>query len=131
MKMKEEHIVPLVPQVIEILGSLQDISGKRQYLFPGYHDLRNFMSENAMVFAIRKRLNFDATAHGFRTVASTVLNEQGFRADIIERQLAHTERNKIRAAYNRAQYIQERREMMVWWADYLQSLLIKYRARKN
>jgi integrase len=89
------------------------------------------MSENAMVFAIRKRLNFDATAHGFRTVASTVLNEQGFRADIIERQLAHTERNKIRAAYNRAQYIQERREMMVWWADYLQGLLIKYRARKN
>jgi integrase len=84
-----------------------------------------------MVFAIRKRLNFDATAHGFRTVASTVLNEQGFRADIIERKLAHTERNKIRAAYNRAQYIQERREMMVWWADYLQGLLIKYRARKN
>jgi integrase len=84
-----------------------------------------------MVFAIRKRLNFDATAHGFRTVASTVLNEQGFRADIIERQLAHTERNKIRAAYNRAQYLQERREMMIWWADHLQSLLTKYRVHQK
>lgn len=131
MKMRETHIVPLVPQVIEILDNLKGISGKRQFLFPGYHDPRTYMSENAMVFAIRKCLCFDATAHGFRTVASTVLNEQGFRADIIERQLAHAERNKIRAAYNRAQYLQERREMMVWWADHLQDLLTKYRTHQK
>jgi integrase len=126
MKMREQHIIPLAPQVIDILKSLQDISGNRQFMFPGYHNPRTFMSENALVFAIRKRLNYDATAHGMRTVASTVLNEQGFRPDIIERQLAHSERNKIRAAYNRAQYLQERREMMVWWADHLQDLLIKF-----
>ena len=130
MKMREQHVVPLAPQVIEVLKSLHAISGKRQFLFPGYHDPRTYMSENAMVYAIRKRLHFDATAHGFRTVASTILNEEGFRPDIIERQLAHAERNKIRAAYNRAQYIKERREMMIWWSDHLQDLLAKYRSNR-
>ena len=78
------------------------------------------MSENTLTYAIRRRLGFDATAHGFRTVASTVLNEAGFRFDVIERQLAHAERNKVRAAYNKAQYMAERRELMNWWTDYLQ-----------
>ena len=127
MKMKEEHIVPLAPKVICILKSLQSLSGNRQYMFPGYHNPRTYMSENALTFAIRKRLSFDATAHGFRTVASTILNENGFRPDIIERQLAHAERNKIRAAYNRAQYLHERREMMTWWSEYLSQSLQNFK----
>ena len=75
-------------------------------------------SENTLTYAIRKRLGFDATAHGFRTTASTILNETGYRVDVIERQLAHGERNKVRAAYNRSQYLAERTEMMQWYSDY-------------
>ena len=80
------------------------------------------MSENTLTYAIRKRLKFDATAHGFRTTASTILNETGYRVDVIERQLAHGERNKVRAAYNRSQYLQERTKMMQWYSDYLDNL---------
>ncbi|WP_406803142.1 tyrosine-type recombinase/integrase [Alkalimarinus alittae] len=127
MKMRETHIVPLAPQTITILIELQAKSGKFEYLFPGYHNPRTHMSENALTYAIRRRLNFDATSHGFRTVASTVLNENGFRPDIIERQLAHSERNRVRAAYNRALYLNERRDMMEWWASYLAELLRQYR----
>ena len=81
------------------------------------------MSENTLTFAIRKRLGFDATAHGFRATVSTVLNEIGFRTEVIERQLAHAERNKVRAAYNRSQYLSERKEMMDWWGNYLDNLI--------
>lgn len=122
MKMKEEHIVPLVSRSIELLEELRPITGMSEYIFPGYHDPKKCMSENTLTFAIKKRLGFDATAHGFRTVASTILNEAGFRPDVIERQLAHAERNKVRAAYNKAQYLAERREMMQWWSDFLESM---------
>ena len=81
-------------------------------LFPCVRNNRKPMSENTLTFAIRKRLGFDATVHGFRATASTVLNEVGFRSEVIERQLAHAERNKVRAAYNRSQYLAERKEMM-------------------
>ena len=81
------------------------------------------MSENTLTYAIRKRLGFDATAHGFRSTASTILNESGFRVDVIERQLAHGERNKVRAAYNHSQYLQERTEMMQRYSDYLDGLM--------
>jgi integrase len=78
------------------------------------------MSENTMLFALyRMGYHSRTTAHGFRSTASTILNEHGFRADAIERQLAHTERDSVRAAYNHAQYLPERRKMMQWWADYL------------
>ena len=80
------------------------------------------MSENALGFAIQRRMGYQATAHGFRATASTVLNETGFRPEVIERQLAHAERNKVRAAYNRSQYLAARREMMQWWADHLDTL---------
>ncbi len=80
------------------------------------------MIENTLTYAIRKRLNFDATAHGFRTTASTILNETGFRVDVIERQLAHRDRNKVRAAYNQSQYLAERTQMMQWYSDYLDGL---------
>lgn len=122
MKMKEEHIVPLSKQCLELLETVKQLTGKFDLVFPGSHDSRKPMSENTLTYAIRKRLGFDATAHGFRTTASTTLNEHGYRVDVIERQLAHGERNKVRAAYNRAQHLQERTEMMQWYSDYLDSL---------
>ena len=84
------------------------------------------MSENAMLYALyRMGYHSKATGHGFRATASTILNEHGFMPDVIERQLAHCERNSIRAAYNHAQYLTERRKMMQWWADYLDELSTK------
>lgn len=120
MKMNDEHIVPLSNQAILVLDELRSISGKYELIFPSVRNIRKEMSENTLTYAIRKRLGFDATAHGFRSTASTILNEHGFRPDVIERQLAHTERNKVRAAYNRSQYLPERREMMDWWGGYLE-----------
>jgi integrase len=120
MKMNDEHIVPLSDQAISILEELEPISGKYKLVFPSVRNIRKPMSENTLTFAIRKRLGFDATAHGFRATASTILNETGFRPDVIERQLAHAERNKVRAAYNRSQYLSERRKMMQWWGSYLE-----------
>lgn len=122
MKMKEEHIVPLSKQALTLLESIKKLSGKFDLVFPGSHESRKPMSENTLTYAIRKRLEFDATAHGFRTTASTTLNEHGYRVDVIERQLAHGERNKVRAAYNRSQYLHERTEMMQWYSDYLDEL---------
>ncbi len=122
MKMKEEHIVPLASQVVELLESVKALTGGYDLVFPGSHDFSKPMSENTLTYAIRKRLGFDATAHGFRTTASTILNESGYRVDVIERQLAHGERNKVRAAYNRSQYLAERTGMMQWYADYLAGL---------
>ena len=120
MKMSEEHIVPLSAQAMVILEEVREITGKYELVFPGVRNNRKEMSENTLTFAIRKRLGFDATAHGFRSTASTILNEEGFRPDVIERQLAHAERNKVRAAYNRSQYLAERREMMEWWGRFLE-----------
>jgi integrase len=120
MKMKELHIVPLSRQAIATLRELQTHSGNRQYLFPNEHNPGTFMSENTMLYALyRMGYRSRATGHGFRSTASTVLNEHGFHADVIERQLAHCERDPVRAAYNHAQYLPERRRMMQWWADYL------------
>ena len=120
MKMKELHIVHLSKQAIAVLRKLEKNSGHRQYVFPNEHRPATFMSENTMLYALyRMGYHSRATGHGFRSTASTILNEHGFRADVIERQLAHTERNNVRAAYNHAQYLPERRQMMQWWADYL------------
>ncbi|MBT3204316.1 MAG: tyrosine-type recombinase/integrase [Gammaproteobacteria bacterium] len=124
MKMNEEHIVPLSKQAIVLLGKIHQLSGSYDLVFPGSHNYRKLMSENTLTYAIRKRLGFDATAHGFRTTASTILNESGFRVDVIERQLAHGERNKVRAAYNRSQYLAERTDMMQWYSDYLDGLKV-------
>jgi integrase len=120
MKMKELHIVPLSIQAISVLRQLEKITGNRLYLFPNQHNPAKFMSENTILFALyRMGYHSRATGHGFRSTASTILNENGFGADVIERQLAHSERNSVRAAYNHAQYLPERRKMMQWWADYL------------
>jgi integrase len=126
MKMREQHIVPLSTQAVNVLRQLEMLSGQRQYLFPNEHNPKTFMSENTMLFALyRMGYRSRATGHGFRSTASTILNEHGFRADVIERQLAHSERDTVRAAYNHAQYLPERREMMQWWADYLDKVAVK------
>jgi integrase len=120
MKMKELHIVPLSRKAVAVLLELKNHTGNRQYVFPNQHNLRTFMSENTMLYALyRMGYHSRTTGHGFRSTASTILNEHGFMPDVIERQLAHCERNKVRAAYNHAQYLPERRKMMQWWADYL------------
>jgi integrase len=123
MKMRDEHIVPLSRQSLAVLAELRALNGHRRYVFMNLVDHEKFMSENTMLYAIyRMGYHSRATGHGFRATASTILNEQGFKSDVIERQLAHAERNKVRAAYNRAQYLPERRKMMQHWADYLDAL---------
>lgn len=124
MKMREQHIVPLCTQAINILQELKAYTGESKYVFPGVRTTKRPMSENTVLGALR-RLGYtsdEMTGHGFRSMASTLLNEQGWNRDAIERQLAHTERNNIRAAYNHAEYLPERRKMMQWWADYLDEL---------
>lgn len=126
MKMRVPHIVPLATQAITILKELQPLTGNTKYVFPCVRTLDRAMSENTLNSALR-RLGYtkdEMTTHGFRSMASTLLNEQGWNRDAIERQLAHAERNNIRAAYNYAEYLPERRKMMQHWADYLDSLNI-------
>jgi integrase len=124
MKMGELHIVPLARQALAILQDLQTITGNGRYLFTSLRTRERSISENTLNAALR-RLGYtkdEMTSHGFRAMASTLLNEQGFPPDVIELQLAHAERNKVRAAYNRAQRLEERRKMMQAWADYLDAL---------
>lgn len=124
MKMREQHIVPLAKQAVAILRELQPLTGPTGLVFPGLRSLARPMSENTLNAALR-RLGYDKetmTAHGFRSLASSILNEQHWHKDAIERQLAHGERDKIRAAYNHADYLPERRKMMQAWADYLDGL---------
>lgn len=125
MKMRDPHIVPLARQAIMVLKALLSITGNRKHVFPNANRPVTFISENTLLYALyRMGYHSRATTHGFRSTASTILNEHGFLPDVIERQLAHTERNKVRAAYNHAQYLPQRREMMQWWADHLDSLRI-------
>ena len=124
MKMREPHVVPLAPQAMEILRELRPLTGNGRYVFPSARTTSRPMSDAAVNAALR-RMGFDKdtmTGHGFRTLASSRLNELGWAPDVIERQLAHAERNKVRAAYNRAQYMEERQRMMRAWADYLDGL---------
>ncbi|MBW8365803.1 MAG: integrase arm-type DNA-binding domain-containing protein [Rhizobium sp.] len=122
MKMKNEHVVPLCGQAQAILRELQPMAGGSRFVFPGRNRDKP-ISNNTMLFALY-RLGYKGkmTGHGFRAVASTSLNEMGFRPDVIERQLAHCERNEVRGAYNRAEYLQERRGMMQHWGDYLDAI---------
>lgn len=123
MKMKLPHLVPLAPQVVPIIQRLIDMNPKSDLLFPSMDGNRTgnkAMSENTMIYAMyRMGYRSRATVHGFRSTASTVLNERQFSSDIIERQLAHVEQNEVRAAYNAAEWLPQRREMMNWWADYI------------
>ena len=120
MKSRAEHLVPLSTQAVEVLEQLQAITGGREHVFPNEHHPLKPMSENTILFALyRMGYRGRATGHGFRATASTILNEQGWDADVIERQLAHKEANKIRAAYHHSEYLAERRKMMQAWAEFL------------
>jgi len=124
MKMKEVHIVPLSRQVIEILKELKPYTGKGRYLFPSIRTNLRPISDNTLNGALR-RLGYDKDTivmHGLRATASTLLHEQGYNSDFIERQLAHKEGNAIKAAYNHARHLTERTEMMQQYADYLDGL---------
>ena len=132
MKMRNEHLVPLSRQALELLERLREMTGHYDLVFPSERDRSREMSDNTMRRAIFK-LGYDGTVegkskavpHGFRATASSILNETGFNPDAIERQLAHKERNSVRAAYTyHARYMDERRRMMQWWADYLDEMRV-------
>ena len=126
MKMRKTHHVPLSQQAVEILREMQKYFDPEGYVFPQVKNPKKPMSENTLLY-FSNRLGYAGrnTIHGFRTVASTVLNESGkWNPDVIELQLAHQESNKVRRVYNRAEHLEERTKMMQWWADYIDSLMI-------
>ena len=123
MKMRRDHVVPLSRQSVTIFEEIRPLTGQGQYVFPSVRTNERCISENTINGALR-RLGYgreEMTGHGFRSMASTLLNELGFRPDLIERQLAHKETG-VRAVYHRAEYLNERRQMMQAWADYLDGL---------
>jgi integrase len=132
MKMREQHIVPLSRQALEILRELEPLTNRAflarpnalRYVFPGARSHQRPMSENAILAALRRMgyTNEEMTGHGFRSMASTLLHEQGWNHHVIERQLAHADRNAVSAAYNFAEHLPKRRKMMQAWADYLDTL---------
>lgn len=124
MKERRPHIVPLARQALEVFCALMPVTGNHKYVFPNVRTSERPMSENTVNAALRS-LGYsrdEMTGHGFRSMASTLLNEQGWSPDAIERQLAHGHRNAVRAAYNYAEYLPERKRMMQAWADYLDQL---------
>lgn len=126
MKMRATHIVPLSRQAIQILKEIEPLTGRGRYVFPSLRSSERPMSNNTVLAALR-RMGYakeEMSGHGFRAMASTLLHEQGWESDIVERQLAHNEQNSVKAAYNHAQHLPERRRMMQEWADYLYSLKI-------
>lgn len=127
MKMKRSHVIPIVPQLEALLKELEPFTKHRsKYLFPALTTNLKPISDNTMNQALR-RLGYtkeEIVSHGFRAMFSTIANENipehGFHSDVIERHLAHTEKNKVKGAYNRAEYLNERRGLIEWWADYLE-----------
>ena len=124
MKAGVLHIVPLSMQTQKVLREIQPLTGTGRYVFPSPRTQSRPMSDNAILSALR-RMGYakdEMSGHGFRSMASTLLNEQGWNRDAIERQLAHAERNSVRAAYNYAEFMPERKKMMQSWADYLDGI---------
>lgn len=123
MKMQHPHIVPLSRQAVTTLEAMRSNSGAGELVFPGRTDRSQAISNNTMLYALyRMGWHKRATVHGFRSVFSSITNESGFNPDAIERQLAHCDRNAIRSAYNRGDYLEERKKMMQWWADFLDGM---------
>ena len=124
MKMRQQHIVPLSEQALAVLRDLYAFTGGGKYLFPSTRTETRPIADATMLNALRRMgyQKHEMSVHGFRSIASTLLNELGFNRDWIERQLAHGERDEVRAAYNYAEYLPERRKMMQVWADYLSDL---------
>lgn len=129
MKMRQQHIVPLSEQALVVLRDLHAFTGGGKYLFPSIRTETRPIADATMLNALRRMgyQKHEMSVHGFRSIASTLLNELGFNRDWIERQLAHGERDEVRAAYNYAEYLPERRKMMQAWADYLTDLREKRR----
>jgi integrase len=132
-KMRREHKVPLSKQTLELLAELKRLTGHSQFLFPAIHTSVRPISENTLNAALR-RLGYEQDemcSHGFRSIAASLLNESGkWHPDAIERQLAHQDANQVRKAYARAEYWDERVQMMRWWSDYLRDLREKGKASR-
>ena len=122
-KVGSDHIVPLSSQALKILSDMRKITGEKEFVFASVVASEGHISRDSLSKALRS-MGFSRVAvpHGMRSLASTTLNEHGFNSDVIERQLTHKEKNAVRAAYNRARYMDERVKMMQWWADYLEKL---------
>jgi integrase len=120
MKQKKPHVVPLTPQCLELLEVMKPISSRSEFVFPSDRNPKTHSNPQTANMAL-KRMEFDKqlVAHGLRSLASTVLNEQGFDADVIEAALAHTGKNEVRNAYNRTNYLERRKPVMSWWSDYI------------
>jgi integrase len=124
MKMRKPHIVPLTDQTIAIFEEIKPVTGRWKYVFPSLDDKNNPIGKNTITAALR-RMGYtgdEITTHGFRSMASTLLHENGFESAMVEMQLAHVEKNKVKAAYNHAEYLPQRTEMLQWWANYLDEL---------
>lgn len=122
MKSKKAHTVPLTQQALNLLEVMKSISVRSEYVFPSDRSLRNHTNASTANMAL-KRMGYgnQLVAHGLRSMASTTLNENGFDPDVIEAALAHVGKNEVRNAYNRADYIQRRKPVMVWWSDYIEN----------
>lgn len=116
MKAKREHVVPLSPQALEILDVMKPISARCEHVFPSRNDPKQPMNSQTANAAL-KRIGYSGklVAHGLRSIASTAMNEAGFNADVIEAALAHSDRNEVRRAYNRSDYLEHRKKLMSWW----------------
>ena len=121
MKKKRPHTIPLSDQALGLLASIKSISGHREHIFPADRSPRDHANKETANAAL-KRMGFKGilVAHGMRALASTTLNEQGFDPDVIESALAHVDKNEVRRAYNRAEYLERRKEMMAWWSKHIE-----------
>lgn len=122
MKAKREHIVPLSPQALEILEVMRPISTHREHVFPSRNDPKQSMNSQTANAAL-KRIGYGGklVAHGLRSIASTAMNEAGLNPDVIEAALAHSDRNEVRKAYNRTTYLSQRKDLMLWWGNFIHS----------
>lgn len=122
MKMGRPHTIPLTPQTLSLLELLKPISGHREYLFPSHRNNHSHANTQSANMAL-KRIGFagELVSHGLRALASTALNEQGFDPDVIESALAHVDKNEVRRAYNRAEYLERRRKLMCWWSEHIEN----------
>lgn len=120
MKMKKPHTVPLTPQTLALLDTMKPISGHREHVFPSHRDPNRHVNSQSANMAL-KRMGFEGrlVSHGLRALASTTLNEQSFDPDVIEAALAHIDKNEVRRAYNRAEYLEQRRKLMHWWSEHI------------
>ena len=124
MKMNRDHVIPLSGQALAVFEDLKQFSKGDPFIFHQLNNFRKPISENAMLFGLyRMGYKNKASIHGFRATASTIMNEEKIRPDVIEKLLAHESSNKVRAAYNRYEYLDERREALQWWADYLDDII--------